>query len=204
MGRLVQNAHTITRQLLIWTFFLFFFSWKKMLSTGIVKCLGWNALSNSRRLCFSSIPHFSASNVVESKDVMPSNTLSRGSKPLTSFFPGLVTPSTIPCGRGGIFGNQFIGQKNIPTARTFSTTSYENGRGDGSGTGSGAGSGAGSGFGKGRHAYGRRNEGVSLLITGVVIFALEPFMPHNLRSLMDAIGGLCVAIGLIFIVLSFI
>ena len=47
---------------------------------------------------------------------------------------------------------------------------------------------------------------VSLLITGVVIFALEPFMPHNLRSLMadSLIGGLCVAIVLIFIVLSFI
>jgi len=81
--------------------------------------------------------------------------------------------------------------------REFSTTNKNEGSGNGAGSGSGQG--------KGRGSYGRyRDQGIGLLILGVVCFALKPVLPHDLRQVLDAVGYIGVVLGLVLIVVSFL
>lgn len=83
--------------------------------------------------------------------------------------------------------------------REFSTTNKK----EGSGNGAGNGAGSGSGQGKGRGSYGRKEQGISLLLVGVVCYLIKPLVGnYDLRRICDAIAGICVALGLILIVVS--
>jgi len=133
---------------------------------------------------------------------LPSTTRFRFNIPSRSFLPNsygipnsFVAASTAAI---GVKSTPFIESPSM--ARGFTTTSEKYG----SGRGSGSGSGGGSGNGKGSFSYGRRDQGISLIITGVVIFVLKMFCPYNLHQLLDMIGSLCVVIGAVLIVLSFL
>merc|ERR1719309_461037 len=81
--------------------------------------------------------------------------------------------------------------------RQFSATSGREGRGGGAGSGSGDG--------KGRfNYYAKREEGISLLIFGVVCFLIEGLVPYNIRKLLDLIGSIAVVLGVVLIILSFL
>jgi len=93
----------------------------------------------------------------------------------------------------------------LTSNRKFSTSSSTNGQGQGQGDGQGEGQGQGRGKGAGGYHYGRQQQGISLLVTGIVVYFLKGFCPnYDLRRLMDAIGGLCVVLGIVLIVLSFL
>lgn len=55
-----------------------------------------------------------------------------------------------------------------------------------------------------RYNGGRKEQGIGLLITGVVLLLIEQFIPRDLRRVVDAVGGICVTLGVVLIVLSFI
>jgi len=98
---------------------------------------------------------------------------------------------------------------SVTSNRKFSTSSSTSGQGQGQGEGRGEGSGEGRGEGRGKGAggynYGRRQEGIGLVVTGIVVYALEPLVPnYDLRRVMHALAYICAGVGILFIVLSII